>query len=98
MKDLIEKYDRFLDSKCPWTHYVCGSCNFWATHPLSYCPKCPGNIYQIQYTWLQHLRMQLNKSNIIHHNFYQAAIQVDYPSEEYYMLHKHLQSRLNEKT
>lgn len=93
--DLINEYNKFLDSQCPWTHYVCNVCNYSVTHPLNYCYKCPNKIIHTKVTWLDHIKFSLNNGCIgLYTEYSELKDKVKYPNEEYWILLKHLRIRL----
>lgn len=94
---LLKKYDEFLNSECPWSHFICNGCKLWSTHPLNYCSQCPGRIINKKVTWLEHIRLYKDKNHILDSCISHAHLKnTEYPSNNYWELVEHLRNKLGE--
>lgn len=59
----LENYRQYLTQPMDYPIYRCDGCGWFWTHPLQYCPRCPGRIVQITPTRLHYtqLKMQLRQ-------------------------------------
>jgi hypothetical protein len=100
-EELINRYREFLDSPYPHTIMICDTCQWYFSHPINYCPKCPGNIKKYKGTYRQEIealsnhikrRRQEKQPDARMHGIHMeefnnfSGIKIEYPSEDYYIL------------